>query len=466
MKAHATGRSKTRTACDRCYELKERCQRASVAAHCARCDRLGLLCSTVRPVKPSGRRAHRVTTTGKGTQVQGHPQSIQTCLDALPSLEQEEKELLMALLSKPGDLDQYVASPRFQTGQQRAFSTLIHAALPSLSDALLACALSMQHLQTGITTEIDTTPAIQYITKAMNTLRSMPVFSAQDAALCHALGGLLAFSISSTIGVGIPDICRHCLGTTTPLLKTTESDAQEDPWRSFLVLLDIMDCLVYRQKPILRIEAPSTAIIDCRLGLCLPLLPYYQDICVISNSLLNTTDTMTLSHLQKQLDDICHVVEPWQPTCLDDLADRYDATEIVYLLAQAKVYRLGALLLGHRLKHPFGREDEQAEVWSKEIMMELEMAKRVTKQSIKFVTLPFIIAAVEARDQIHRSKTLDLVDYCVDYFAQFLRKQTKTFLDRIWHERDFSLTSCWFDSVYKPCPVLDSINTSHVNLLD
>ncbi|KAI1264955.1 hypothetical protein F5Y18DRAFT_417488 [Xylariaceae sp. FL1019] len=465
MKEDSVGRPKARTACDRCYELKERCQRASVSASCARCGRLRLLCSTVRPVKPSGRRAHRATKS-KSRREQEYSPNIEVCLDALPSLKQEERELLMSLLSEPGNLDQYVASSEFQTGQQRAFSTHIQADLPLLRDALLACALSMQQLRSGLVTYMDTAPAIQYITKAIDTLRSMPVVSSQDVALCHALGGLLAFSVSSTIGVGVPDICRHCLGTTTPLLKTTESDAQEDPWRSFLVLLDTMDCLIYRQKPILRIEVPSSTMVDCRLGLCLPLLPYYQEICVISNSLLNATDGTILSHLQRQLDDIRYIVEPWQPSCLGELADRYDAIEIVYLLAQAKVYRLGVLLLGHRLRFPFGQEDRQAEVWSKEIMMELEMAKRVTKRSMKFVTLPFIIAAVEAQDESQRAKTLELVDHCVDYFAQFLRKQTKTFLARIWHERDLSLISCWFDSVYKPCPVLDSINASHIDLVN
>ncbi|KAH8195708.1 hypothetical protein TruAng_010139 [Truncatella angustata] len=221
-----------------------------------------------------------------------------------------------------------------------------------------------------------------------------------------------------------------------------------------------MDCLVYRQKPILRIRVPASVAIDCRLGLCLPLLPYYHDLCVISNSLLNTTDVSILAGLQKQLDDIHCIVEPWQPSHLDQLIDHFDSAEIVHVLAQAKLYRLGALLVGHRLRFPFGQEDAQAEIWSKEVMMELEMAKRVTKRSMRFVTLPFIIAAVEVRDKSLRLKTLERVDDCVDHYAQFLQKATKTFLSRVWHERDLNLTTRWFDSIYKPCPVLDSINAT------
>lgn len=453
-----------RTACDRCYELKERCERTSPSVSCARCDRLRLGCLTVRPVRPAGRRVHRTDSmsrmalsNSKTLQQQYQPR-IETYLNMVPDLQPEEKDLLTFLLSQPESLSQYVACPSFQAGQQQLFSAQFSAALPLLKDALLACAITLRQSRTEIVT--DTTFTVQYILKAMDVLRSLPVLSSQDAVLCNALGGLLAFSISSAIGVGVPDICRHCLGTTTPFVETAVSDAQNDPWKSFLILLETMDCLVYRQKPILRIRVPLSAAVDCRLGLCLPLLPYYHDLCVISNSLINVTDVNVMARLQKQLDDIHCVVEPWQPSHLDQLVEQFDSTEMIHLLAQAKVYRLGALLLGHRLRFPFGQQDSQAEIWSKEIIMELEMAKGVTKRSMRFVTLPFIIAAVEALEENIRFKILELVNDCVDHYSQFLQKATKIFLSRIWQERDMNLTTRWFDSIYKPCPVLYSINAT------
>ncbi|EDN98811.1 hypothetical protein SS1G_13670 [Sclerotinia sclerotiorum 1980 UF-70] len=289
-------------------------------------------------------------SNSKTLQQQYQPR-IETYLNMVPDLQPEEKDLLTFLLSQPESLSQYVACPSFQAGQQQLFSAQFSAALPLLKDALLACAITLRQSRTEIVT--DTTFTVQYILKAMDVLRSLPVLSSQDAVLCNALGGLLAFSISSAIGVGVPDICRHCLGTTTPFVETAVSDAQNDPWKSFLILLETMDCLVYRQKPILRIRVPLSAAVDCRLGLCLPLLPYYHDLCVISNSLINVTDVNVMARLQKQLDDIHCVVEPWQPSHLDQLVEQFDSTEMIHLLAQAKVYRLGALLLGHRLRFPF-----------------------------------------------------------------------------------------------------------------
>lgn len=460
-----TRNPKLRTACDRCYKLKERCVRTTTSAHCARCERLGLTCLTVRPVRPVGRRTHHGKdsvsrmTSGKRKKPEQYPASNDACLDALPDLQPKEKELLLFLLSQLESLDYFAVCSSFQAEQQHSLATQLLAALPLLKDAYLAYAITIKQLQSGSVTDLDKTTCLGYISKAMGALRSLPVLRSQDTVLCNTLGSVLAFSIYSAIGVGVPEICSYCLGTTNPFVGTEMSDVHNDPWQSFLVLLETMDCLVYRRKPTRRIQIPAF-VIDRRLGLCLPLLPYYHDLCVISNSLLNTTDVSILARLQTQLDGIHAAVESWQPSHSDQLVEQFDSVDIVNLLAQAKVYRLGALLVGHRLRFPFGCEDVQAEIWSKEAMMEFEMAKRVTKRPLRFVTLPFIVAAVEVRDDSLRFKTLQRVDDYVDHYAPFMQKATKKFLSRVWHERDLDLTSRWFDSIHKPCPVMDSIDAT------
>ncbi|KAG9233002.1 hypothetical protein BJ875DRAFT_403817, partial [Amylocarpus encephaloides] len=470
MESSVTRNPNRRTACDRCYELKERCERATTASHCARCERLGLGCLAVRPVRRVGRRTHPEKdfssrmTSGKGRKLEPYQLGIDACLSslgALPDLSPEEKERLLSLLSQPESLDHSVVSSSFQAEQQHSLATQLLAAPSFLKDAYLACAITLRQLQSGSGTnmDMDMSTCVGYITKAMTALRSLSVVRSQDSVLCHTLGSVLAFSIYLAIGVGVPDICRYCLGTTNPFVGTTMADEHQDPWLSFLVLLETMDCLVYRRKPTPTIQIPAL-VVDRRLGLCLPLLPYYHDLCVISNSLLHTTDVSILARLQKQLDVIHTVVESWQPSHSDQLVEQFESADIVNLLAQAKVYRLGALLVGHRLRFPFGCEDVQAEIWSKEAMMELEMAKRVTKRSLRFVALPFIVAAVEVRDRSLRFETLQRVDDYVDHYAPFLRKATKIFLSRVWHERDLNLTSRWFDSIHKPCPVMDSIDTT------
>lgn len=162
MEASVSRKPKPRSACDRCYELKERCERASTSAYCTRCDRLGLVCSTVRPVRPVGRRAHHtnsvtIMTLSECRKLQQYQSSLDACSNMLPNPQPEEKKLLLFFLSQPESLDQYVAYPSFQAGQQELFSVQLPAALPSLKDAFLACAITVKQLQAGAAMATDTT---------------------------------------------------------------------------------------------------------------------------------------------------------------------------------------------------------------------------------------------------------------------------------------------------------------------
>ncbi|KAI1421315.1 hypothetical protein F5Y12DRAFT_787577 [Xylaria sp. FL1777] len=447
-----------RTACDRCYELKARCERASTTSSCARCERLSLVCSTVRPVRPAGRRLQNRTLSAFAKP--SKESEIDAWLGNVPGLLPEERELLIFLLGRPENVDCYVVCPRFQVAVQKSLAAQLLLALPILKDAYLACATALKQLDPNIS--IDTDNSVRHASSAMKTLRSLPISNLQDAVVCLTLGAALALSVYSTIGVGVADICHYCLTATNPFVEEVVFNKHIDPWQGVLVLLETMDCLVYRRKPTLRLQPRNSEGVDRHLGLCLPLLPYYYDLCVISHLIATTTDASLLTYLPKQLDAICTSVEAWIPSLASHLVDQFEAAEIVALLAQAKVYRLGALLVSHRLRHAFGEHDEQADIWSKEIIMELEMAQRVTERHIRYVTLPFIVAAVEIRDPSARNKALQsTVDY-VDSFSPVVQKATRSFLCRIWHDRDLKITSCWFDSIHKPCPVLQSLDVASV----
>jgi hypothetical protein len=289
MEATNSRNRKFRTACDRCYGLKERCERSTSSATCARCRRLNVQCTTERPVRPAGRRVHRGEKTSLG-KTSGKSRDLPQCHDTLEmylgSMDQqpEERELLMFLLGEPGNLDQYVVCPSFQVEQQQSLAVQLPAALPSLKDAYIACAITLKQLQSDAGgAGVNISLSFHYISKAMSTLRSLPVLLSQDTVVCHTLGSALAFAIFSAIGVGVPDICRYCLGATSSLLNTQASGTQNDPWESFLILLDTMDCFFHRLNPIRRVRVPSGFVVDRHLGLCLPLMPLYHDLCVISN---------------------------------------------------------------------------------------------------------------------------------------------------------------------------------------
>ncbi|KAK3383633.1 hypothetical protein B0T24DRAFT_56442 [Lasiosphaeria ovina] len=493
MVASVTKKPNLRSACDRCYKLKERCERETTSALCVRCKRLGLACAAVRPVRPAGRVARRdhetedrVSRTALLTRKPREQQleeeqctqpgttqpgtgTVDACLDALPDVSPEEKELLLFLLGgRPDSLDGYVVCSSFSPELQRSLAAQLPAAEPLLKHAYLACAVALKRLHSGPVVaggaDDNAAACFGYIAKAMRALRSLSVSRPEDTVLCHTLGAVLALSIYSVIGVGVPDVSRYCLGTTDPFAGTAMSGARDDPWQGFLVLVEIMDCLVYRRKPAARrIQAPASAevAVDRRLGLCLPLLSYWHDLCVISNSLLCATDEAVLARLHWQLDNVNAAVESWQPEHSDQLAEQFGAAELVGLLAQAKAYRLGALLVAHRLRFPFGcGEDAQADIWSRELMAELELARRVAGRPLRFAALPFLVAAVEATGDASRRDVLCRVDCYVDHYAPPLRQVARVFLVKVWGERDLNLNGRWLDSIHKPCPVLAAVDAA------
>jgi hypothetical protein len=469
MATSAARTRKFRTSCDRCYELKERCVRASANTDCTRCQRLSHICSKIRPLRPAGRRpCHRKQfvsgTTSSLSESAENPVDIDiiTWLRNVPDhdLSGEEKELMMYMLSRPENLEYLVVTPSFQAAEQRSLAAPLRAALPILKDAYLAYAGSLKSLQPGVFTEEARSASLLHASSAMRTLRSLPVTTSQDATLCLILGTALAVSVYSAIGVGISEICHYCLSITRPFIARGIPDPEPEILQNFLVLLETMECLVHRRTPTLRIPLLVVERVDRHLGICLPMLPHYYDLCVISHSLANTTNESYLARIHKQLDKSQVAIEEWLPFYPPNFFEEFDSAEAVHLLAQARVYRLAALLVSHRLRHVFGDEDGQADIWSKEIMMEFELAHRMTKRPIQCVTLPFIVAAVEVRTKEARVRTLRIVDDYVDKFTPVVQQATKTFLSRVWRERDLKTTSCWFDSVSKPCAVLHSIDVA------
>ncbi|KAJ3576036.1 hypothetical protein NPX13_g3836 [Xylaria arbuscula] len=333
--------------------------------------------------------------------------------------------------------------------------------MPILKDAYLACASALKQLDPALSTGGDV--SIQYAASAIKTLLSFPVSNSHDAIVCLTLGAALAISVSATVAMGVADICQYCLAATHPFIESAVPGSDMETWHGVLIWLETMDCLFKRRRPTVRPKPQDSKEVHRYLGLCLPLIPYYYDLCVISHSLNYLTDAGALAYLHRQLDVINTSVAAWTPSPGSDFIDQFGASEVVTLLAQARVYRLAALLVSHRLRYAFGEHDEQADIWSKEIMVELEVAQKIAGRPNRCVTLPFIIAAIEIRDPTARNGALQNTVNYVDNFSSTVHNAAKTFLCRVWRGRDLRTTSCWLDSIHKPCPVLQSINGTGVN---
>ncbi|EHK24165.1 uncharacterized protein TRIVIDRAFT_149124 [Trichoderma virens Gv29-8] len=456
----------TRTACDRCYELKERCARSAISLACTRCNRLQLSCSITRPIRPVGRRPNNwnasvgaaasnpiISSTNKQRQV-----DVGFWFHDGINIDFREREQLRFLLNEPQNFGYHLVSRSFELTEHRSLVAFLPAAMPLLKDAFLSYASGLQFVQTGVAVDVDVNASHRYASSAIEVLRSLNVTNIQEAILCLTLGKVLVLSVYSLIGVGAAEICQYCLNTAMVYTNATISwDQDVVSQHSFLMFMETIDCLVHCRKPTQRFPPQQAAIMDRYLGLCLSLLPYYYDLCVINHSMVNNTDTSYLVYLYKKLDEVRVAVDAWRPPPLGDLMHHVETVDMINLLAQAKVYRLAALLVIHRLRYPFGQQDGQANVWANEIMKEFELADWATKQATRCVTMPYIVAAVEIQDFSLRVRALENVTKYVDKFTPTVQRSARQFLSRIWLERDNNITYCWFQSVTKPCPVLQSL---------
>ncbi|KAM6481814.1 hypothetical protein HDV62DRAFT_363267 [Trichoderma sp. SZMC 28011] len=456
----------SRTACDRCYELKERCARSAIGLACARCDRLRLVCSIVRPIRPAGRRPNNWNnsvnaTTSSESSIYGtnkeHQMDIDSWFHNGISVDSGERQLLRFLLSEPKNFGHHLVSPTFEPTEHGSLVALLPTAMPFFKDALLSYASGLKFAQTSVAADTYVNASHRYASSAIETLRSLNVTNVQEAIVCLTLGKVLVLAVYSLIGVGAAEICQYCLNVTTAFTNVAISwDQDLASQHSFLILMETMDCLVHCRKPAQRFPPRQMGSIDRHLGLCLSLLPCYYDLCVISHSMVDNTETASLVYLYRKLDEVRVAVETWQPPPLGDITYQVKTVDMVNLLAQARVYRLAALLIIHRLQYPFGQQDCQANIWSNEIMKEFELADWATKQTTRCVTMPYIVAAIEIQDFGSRLKALENVDKYVDKFTPTVQRAARRFLSRIWLERDNKITYYWFQSVSKPCPILQS----------
>ncbi|SPO06429.1 uncharacterized protein DNG_09119 [Cephalotrichum gorgonifer] len=151
-----------------------------------------------------------------------------------------------------------------------------------------------------------------------------------------------------------------------------------------LVLMDTYNCIIRRQIPVFNFRLPCIKDLDGYIGLCRPLLPLLFNICCISQKLARlSTDVPGAGHvpaeddtlkreLEEELDAAEFTLLLWNPSVPDRFRSCLSVQETGILELQAKIYVQAVLLVIHRLRYPFGREDNHALVMSNSIRAGIE----------------------------------------------------------------------------------------------
>ncbi|KAJ5187612.1 hypothetical protein N7449_010606 [Penicillium cf. viridicatum] len=463
-------------ACDQCHTLKEKCRRPSATTSCERCDRLNQTCKTMRNVAKLGRRPHiarkisynlptsnlsLVTCNTKKLDLSS-PQNnnpyphfylpfdkgLSSNPSLFPELDQWERHFLnlMKDLGAPSPLDKFLIGPSFHESHHRLFvQNLLRPAPTSiLKDATVACAAVLLGDQYAQHTKTSVEVGHRRAALAVSGLRSFQISKEQDLVTVLVLGvGIVTFAMHVVDGQPFL-ISRYTLALVKPVYHTLLTmDPGIMDLLVCLVSTETFECLIRSEMPTIRIgERDRCDVVDRYIGISSSLFGHLYDLCEASHLMRLTGGRMDIEMVER-LDAIQDSLQRWKPSPPSDFIERFTQSEVIGMLAQAKVFRLAALLIAHRLCHPYGQRDKEALQLSSAITMEIDTALQSTGRSIPCMTFPYTVACFEITGTEARAAVVDNIPEVVTFSRQS-QLQVRRSLSSVWDGRDGGDQIYWF----------------------
>lgn len=220
-------------------------------------------------------------------------------------------------------------------------------------------------------------------------------------------------------------------------------EMRRHPLVESFITLDILECLIYRQSPIANLEAERCAGLLSFPGLATPLVRFLYRLCLI-----NARERESLDDEDAALDELESEVEAWQPDLATESLAGCTAIQASHVLTRTRAHKTAILLYIHRIRWSFGAEDSTANSLAASILSDLDLTSATTQQTPEWVSLPFLLAGIEAESLQKREKIeTDLQKY-VDSISPKARAMATEFLRALWVARDRTVVQFrWMDIV-------------------
>lgn len=450
--------------------MKEKCRRATAETSCERCDRLGQVCRTTRHAAKTGRKRRASTELSYTLPTSVKPKiapnntpifgadHLDTTLSSYSArlanksvifadLDEPERYFLniMKDITTPSPLAKYLVGSTFYESHHSSFVRNLTQPSPILRNATVACAAALLGDQSNEYVKKGLEIGQRRAALAVSSLRSLKIENEQDLVTAIVLGvALLTFAMH--VADGQPFLISQY---TLSLIKMRCPDLSRlDPslmdFLMCLICAETFECVLLSRVPTLKVNTHDRGCcVDRYLGISSPMLSHYYDICQAGNSLrkLGMADD---PGLLKRLNEIQLAVEEWQPLQPPEFVERFTHIEVVVMIAQAKILRLAALLIIHRLRHPFGKQDTNALLLSNAIIAELEMVLHPSHHSIPCTSLAYLAACFEVVDKEARESVLER-SYQIVTFSKQAQIRFKATLSSMWKARDSGKPFYWFE---------------------
>ena len=355
-----------------------------------------------------------------------------------------ESNILRLCFGAQEAVGRYTIGPTFHSQHKRALMTQLYSAFPQLKDAFLSCAPVLASHQNAQLPDAMERFCYSKAATAISSFRSLEVSDRHDLPVSLALGvAILTFSLCVSGGETFT-LARYALGLIKPYYEMNVTlDSDERSYLICLLLAETIGCLYKGDVPTLRYQRGQLGdAVDRYLGVSHSLLAPLYDLCE-TNHELSHHDGNDCFNTMSSLDSVEALVRRWEPTYPVDFLELYEHDEVVNICTQAKCLRLAILLIVHRLRYPYGIQDESATVLATSILTELELAIQVTEHSVKCTDLCLMAACLEQVDDTSRSQAMEMVDRLLQFSRSF-RRMIKRQLRVFWTARDRGDTIHWF----------------------
>ena len=332
-------------------------------------------------------------------------QHLSTQIHDLNQLPPPEDQLVEIMWSE-SFISGFVIVPGFV----RSFQDMLRKSFTSspeiLRDAYLAAAAAFVQIQNG---ELgNENLSLNRSSMSIERLRRFQPKDRSQLALLTRLGMSIVTFELLTSSSSSHAIVAHTLLSLKPWLPLPSADLDLDFNVNLLVLMDIVNCIVYREVPIMRHETDKTRIDRC-VGLTGGLFPIMYDICVVSHKHKYEVKPYS-TESEQDWAALALNVQKWHPYEPPNFSRLHQDNDTVTMRTQASIYRNALLLLIHRLQHPYGVIDAVAQSWSGHILSSLETSRHVTGRYPLPSFFPLLIASFEVVENHARDEIVKAID--------------------------------------------------------
>ncbi|KAE8327075.1 hypothetical protein BDV39DRAFT_205206 [Aspergillus sergii] len=452
------------SACDRCHTVRSRCL-AGPGETCYRCYRLHYTCTYSRRRQRPGRKP-RLASVAASASTEDRSGTSPTSESSFDSFVQPAYELgnhesmstnarkvdLMSVLRRESSVSRVCEYTSvevckfFSLGESlsREMSQMIRARIREAPMLLLDpyAAVTRVLLRSTASQPVCSDSDWSSCASALQALRNAQITNPEHAGNVLSLGLSLVTFHRLISGVSASTICRFTLSLIRPLYYSEQ--LQESDMRELLclVFLDITESLFRARIPIIEYRVRDPYLVNHHAGLCGSLLPLLYRVCLLGATIRKGPK---LAVSPDCFDKLREEIIAWAPSVSAATAERFSEEEMLLLLTQANLQRNAALLILHRLRFPFGDQDNDAELLSQTIIREMQYCLAMTKQYPPNISLVLLVAGAEVQDSVGRENILSsLQSINGSSFYPFVAN-LRLFLTRVWTSRDGGTTRYLFD---------------------